>query len=225
MIRQERLNLKSLGKLKALGIKALDDLDATGQELAIFLEGYVKNHPESKDWPQWKTRKINHVLFALLCHQTADHCSFCDGYPMTDDMTSETIEHFRPKSGPHARPDLRLTWDNLFACCSGCQNAKRDQWADALLKPDEPDYSFNRYFSCQFTTGKLVPKRRLPEADRIRAEKTIQLYDLNRYATRRLDLFLHQPWYGNTVPLNKKPFRCWMEALEGAKQTDGETPL
>lgn len=225
MIRQERLNLETLEKLSALRIKGLDDLDATGHELATFLESYVKNHPDSKDWPQWKTRKINHVLFALLCHQTADHCSFCDGYPMTDDMTSETIEHFRPKSGPHARPDLRLTWENLFACCSGCQNAKRDLWHEALLKPDESDYSFDRYFSCAFTTGKLTPKRRLPEADRVRAEKSIQLYDLNRYAARRLDLFLHRPYFGLKVPLNKQPFRYWMEALDKTKPAAGETTL
>ena len=142
---------------------------------------------------------------------------------MADDMTSETIEHFRPKSGPHARPDLRLKWDNLFACCSGCQNAKRDQWDEALLKPDEPDYSFSRYFSCEFTTGKLVPKRRLPETDRIRAEITIRLYDLNRCAPRRLDMFLNQPWYGTNVPPSKKPFRYWMEALDTTKQAGGST--
>jgi uncharacterized protein (TIGR02646 family) len=225
MIRQERLGLETLGRLNALGIKGLEDLDATGQELATFLGAYTNNYPDSKDWPQWKTRKINHILFALLCHQTADHCSFCDGYPMTDSMTSETIEHFRPKSGPHASPDLRLAWDNLFACCSGCQNAKRDQWDEALLKPDEPGYSFERYFSCEFTTGKLVPKRRLRDEARTRVERTIQLYDLNRYAPRRLDMFLSRPWYGENVPLCKMPFRYWMEALEKTRQTPADTRL
>ncbi len=216
MIRQSRLNLETLGKLNSLGIQGVDDLDATGLELAAFLETYLQNHPDSKDWPRWENRKINQILFALLCHQTSDHCSFCDGYPMTDDMTSETIEHFRPKSGPYSRPDLRLAWDNLFACCSGCQNAKRDTWDDALLKPDALDYEFHRYFSCEFTTGKLVPKRRLNEANRIRAEKTIKIYDLNRYSSRRLDLVQIHPWYGENVPLHKKPFRYWIEALEAS---------
>jgi uncharacterized protein (TIGR02646 family) len=219
MIKLNRIKLKELGELGNCIVTdpALAGLNATGKELLTFLNDYVAAHPESDGWPQWKNRKTNHILFAILVHQTQDHCSMCDGYKMKDAMTAETIEHFRPKAGDHGRPDLRLTWENLFACCSGCQSAKGSQWNEHLLKPDDADYEFSRYFSCEFTTGKIVPKRRNPLILKKRAAETIRIYKLDRHRDVRSDMVLHDPYYGPTVPTDKKPFRYWVVELEQAR--------
>ena len=219
MMPQQRLNLEELGPLNQTGVVELSGISASGSELAAFLRAQTES-PTSEGWPGFRGQTVNKVLFPLLCRQTQDHCSFCDGHPMTDAMTNETIEHFQPKSGPHARPELRLSWENLYACCSGCQTAKREKWDDALLRPDAPDYSFRRYFSCEFTTGRIVPRRRAPAEDRRKAQVTIDLYDLNRYAGQRLEMFTNHPYYGASVPLEKKPFRYWAQAVNRAKGKD-----
>jgi uncharacterized protein (TIGR02646 family) len=219
MMPQQRLKLEELGPLEETGCEALTGVSADGAELAAFLNAQTES-PTSEGWPSFRGQTVNKVLFPLLCSQTQDHCSFCDGHPMTDAMTSETIEHFCPKSGPHARPELRLVWENLYACCSGCQTAKREKWDPALLRPDEPGYSFRRYFSCEFTTGRIVPRRRASASDRHRAQVTIDLYDLNRCAGHRRDMFTLHPMYGQTVPLEKKPFRYWAEAVDRTKAAE-----
>ena len=42
------------------------------------------------------------------------------------------IDHFRPWRGPHARPDLKSTYANLYWSCSECNSNKGDKWPDAI---------------------------------------------------------------------------------------------
>ena len=76
---------------------------------------------------------------------TQRHCAFCDG-PLGIE-SRETVEHFRPKS---KFPELAFAWENLFPCCDVCQSHKGERFDLHLLKPDDDDYHFERYFVVNF---------------------------------------------------------------------------
>lgn len=117
---------------------------------------------------------------------TQDHCSFCDAFPV-EAASQDSIEHFRPKS---AFPAMAYDWDNLFYCCSKCQQSKLDQWDDLLLKPDSEAYlqeGFEAHFEVDLATGELVA---ITEA----AETTIHLYGLNGSNRPRYRLIELRKW-------------------------------
>lgn len=39
------------------------------------------------------------------------------------------IEHYHPRNGPYARPDLENVYANLYWTCSECNGNKADQWS------------------------------------------------------------------------------------------------
>ncbi|MGL4398356.1 MAG: hypothetical protein ACRCXD_00685 [Luteolibacter sp.] len=122
---------------------------------------------------------MNHILLDEgLRDQTQEHCSYCDMTPICPPGT-ETIDHYRPKSGPAGRLDLAYDWANLFYCCNYCQGKKLDQFEDALLKPDEVGYEFETYFQWEVATGRLMPNEVASPDDRYRAERTIEIFKLN----------------------------------------------
>ncbi len=106
-----------------------------------------------------------------------DHCAFCDGYPLGT-FARQTIEHFRPVS---QFPRLAYTWANLFICCDRCQASKRERFNRLLLKPDTPDYRFERYFVVNYRTGEIEVNPGAPEQDQQRAQFTIEVYALNEH--------------------------------------------
>src|SRR5690349_9976779 len=71
-------------------------------------------------------------------------------------------------------------WENLFLSCWACNAAKREQWDEALLRPDVSDFRFERYFEYRFDTGEIGPNQAAPEIDQSRARSTIAILDLNR---------------------------------------------
>jgi len=105
---------------------------------------------------------------------TQAHCAFCDGPVGVE--SRETVEHFRPKS---RFPELAYQWENLFPCCDMCQSKKLERFDPALLKPDEADYAFERYFVANYLTGKVEPLPGLDDTTKKRAEVTIAMYGLN----------------------------------------------
>jgi uncharacterized protein (TIGR02646 family) len=109
---------------------------------------------------------------------TAGRCSYCDGHPL-DATGAEAVDHFRPKSHPDFY-ELVCTWTNLFLTCTACNHAKREQWDDALLRPDELDFRFERYFEYRFDCGKLEPAAAASSEEQHRAGRTIDIFDLNR---------------------------------------------
>lgn len=130
------------------------------------------------DWPQHEKRKLNHILLDEgLRAQTQGHCSYCDMTPICP-PGRETIDHFRPKSGPNGRLDLGYEWANLFYCCDHCQQMKDDKYEEALLKPDEQEYAFDIYFQWDFATGELHPNEAAPTEIQLRAVRTIEILKL-----------------------------------------------
>ncbi|MEQ1571074.1 MAG: retron system putative HNH endonuclease [Myxococcota bacterium] len=122
-------------------------------------------------WPA----QVNRRLLPTLMAMTSEHCAYCDGWPL--DVTGEpTIDHFRPKS---EHPDHAYRWANLFPACERCQRAKGSRWEIQLLKPDEPDYTFDRYFRYVYATGRIEPNPQASPEDQQRAARTVALFDLN----------------------------------------------
>lgn len=128
---------------------------------------------------QWR-RSLFQAVRDALGLMTDGHCSYCDASPDAIDATGdETIDHFCPKGRPEFY-ELVCAWTNLFLACSACNHAKREQWDEALLRPDVPDFRFERYFEYRFESGQLRPSAAASPEDQARARRTIEIFDLNR---------------------------------------------
>jgi len=132
-------------------------------------------------WPKRGGLSLLEVVREALVVMTAGHCSYCDGHPL-DATGVETVDHFRPKSRPEFY-ELVCTWTNLFLTCTACNQAKREQWDDALLRPDDLEYRFERYFEYRADSGKLEPAATASPEEQQRAQRTIDIFDLNRAGT------------------------------------------
>ena len=170
-------------------------------------------------WPQYQKKKLNQHLLPILSQMTADHCSYCDGFPMgveSEDndqirgvMTARTIDHFRPKE---TFPEKAFAWNNLFLCCSACQETKGTQFEEALLAPDHPDYQFEDFFLVNFHTGDIDINPFAPEENRNRARITLKILKLNEgyLPTYRRNILEDQAQ--NQRPINERPYRFMFSA-------------
>lgn len=155
----------------------------------------------------WYSQKCYRDTRDALLVNTQYHCAFCDGFVGNEGR--QTLEHFRPKS---QYPDLAFCWDNLFPCCDVCQSAKGEKYIDLLLKPDALDYHFDDYFICNFADGALSPAPEISAQARLRAENTLELYQLNspsRKVARRRELqkFLA---VGDAMHIDEFPYRYFL---------------
>ena len=160
-------------------------------------------------WHELDREPVNHKLLPVLKEQVQDHCSFCDVFPVSP-PSNPTIEHFRPK---RRFPREAYRWENLYYCCDHCQQ-RGDDFDEAMLRPDGDDYSFERYFRWDFTTGTLEVNEQATPEDQNRAEKTRQAYRLNighpllrRQASYRRSRMPDEP-------LDSFPYRDFVEPLE-----------
>jgi len=133
------------------------------------------NPQASFHWHEVDGEKVNHKLLPALKAQVQDHCSFCDLFPVSP-PSNPTVEHFRPKT---RFPREAYQWENLYYCCDYCQG-KGEDFDEALLRPDAEDYSFEKFFRWDFTTGELMVNEQTSPPDQHRAQKTIELYRLNQ---------------------------------------------
>jgi len=145
-------------------------------------EKYAKNRQANPNfrfqWPQREGTSLGAIARQALHEMTAGRCSYCDAYPFQH-VGPECIDHFRPKSRVEFYP-LVCQWENLFLSCAACNHAKQDDWEATLLRPDEPDFDFARYFLYQSDSGELHPNPAAPATDQLRAADTIRIFDLNR---------------------------------------------
>ncbi len=173
-----------------------------GRWTAHFQARKAKNPSASFYWPalpaaerRHRRERLNHRLLEVLQTQTLYCCSFCSRRP----VEKKSIEHFLPKS---KHPHQAYAWDNLFYCCSTCQDRKLERHHPRLLKPDAPDYSFDRYFIWDFDTGKLQPNPGACQEDRLRARMTICLYNLNA-PTHRIQRLKNRRDYKQEHPIEE----------------------
>ena len=136
-----------------------------------------------------KRINIKKKLMPSLLKMTANHCAFCDYYPLTSDFFHPSIEHFYPKC-IDKYPEKAYEWENLFPSCNGCTEKKDNDFNLDLLKPDDVNYSFERYFEVT-GDGKLCPSK-IADKDSIdRAKITIKIYQFN---TRGMLLSERKKW-------------------------------
>lgn len=125
---------------------------------------------------RWRTDVYDAVCDALRAMTNA-HCSYCDG-DLRPATVAEEIDHFRPRSNPEFF-ELICDWHNLFLVCSPCNKNKGHRWHSDLLRPDDWDYAFGRYFDYDFQRHQIVPRADASPPDQDRARITIDLLRLN----------------------------------------------
>jgi uncharacterized protein (TIGR02646 family) len=141
---------------------------------ASYVAGRATNPKHRFDWQASLYDEVKQALGEM----TQMRCAYCDG-DLRAGPVQEEIDHFRPKSQPEFYA-LVCAWDNLFLVCGPCNKAKGNRWELHLLKPDEIDYDFARYFSYSPRTGELEPNPGASEQDIERARVTIKMLGLNR---------------------------------------------
>ena len=151
------------------------------------------------DWPRVNGQRVSEQLIFILEQQTQFHCSYCDGgYRLRG-----TIDHFKPKSDTRFIQHA-FDWNNLYVACKDCQDFKRSKYDDVLLRPDDPDFHFEKYFEYDFWRHEIHPQKLASLEDQHRAQITIDVLYLNhpkRCETRRAQCELSR----NTM-LNDKDF-------------------
>ncbi len=139
-------------------------------------------------------------ILEILMLMTQEHCSFCDGFPISN--TGDAIEHFKPSS---VYPELAYQWENLYYICPKCNGAKGNRFDVKILRPDEITYSFEKYFSYNAKDAKLEPAFDISDEDKAKAEETIKIYKLNRKKNiterrRMIKIFIREKHERNDFP-------------------------
>ena len=95
------------------------------------------------------------------------------------------IDHFRKKD---QFPSLTFDWDNLLVSCNDEDYGGKHKDNTHKVKPEDYEHivnpvleDFNDYVDISLT-GKMFPKSSLTEGQRLRAEKTIKVFNLNNGA-------------------------------------------
>lgn len=152
----------------------------------IYGERYEKNRLNNPSfefqWPILKGKKLNHYLLPLLTAMTNYHCSYCDGAALK--KGENTIDHFYPKSLPEFYLKV-CQWENLYIACNSCQISKGNQSTELLLRPDEIDYDFNKYFVYDYEEHYISSNPLSTIVEQNRAKETIKILDLNHLGMRK----------------------------------------
>lgn len=168
-----------------------------------------RNPGFSFQWPTYNSQTINIILEPLLAKLTNDHCSFCDNFPIR--TKEDSIDHFKPRSRP-AYYELVCHWNNLYYCCQNCQQYKREQYNQFLLRPDDVNYFFETYFIYTFTSHEINTNPALPDNLKRKAEATLKIFGLNEIghiAARRISLerYESKKALGKIIEINDFPYR------------------
>ncbi|MEM9365053.1 MAG: hypothetical protein AAGD07_03585 [Planctomycetota bacterium] len=168
-----------------------------------------KNPSAKFVWYKWKRKSSREWLLPALRELNQEHCCFCDAAPLPG-VSAEPIEHFRPKSDSRFY-DLAYTWPNLFYACEACQSSKLNRWDDRLIAPDETDYTFERYFAFDFSTGAISPNPHASIDEKDRARETIHLFGLDSEIRRRRRRETLRKWQNSNLrDIDDFPYRDFL---------------
>ena len=163
----EKIRRKPLSEIPTL--RALhENWELWGIEFQTFLES---NQQQGIAF-SWRSG-IYKELRDQLCRMTNGHCSFCDGYPIGA-QSKETIEHYYPKA---QFPLQAYQWENHYYCCDQCQSESNKLAFQPTLRPDDPAYSFDRFFYYDAQTGEVMVMENVVDPEM----KELALAFLKRY--------------------------------------------
>ncbi|MDZ7898588.1 MAG: HNH endonuclease [Arcicella sp.] len=134
-------------------------------------------------------------IFEALSILTAEHCSYCDKYPLDERAKSDVqIDHFKPISKLEFRI-LAYEWMNLYLACGGCNKSKLAQYSDLIIRPDDEDYDPLDYFFFDIETAEILVNKASGNYYIQKAEKTIEVFKLNhksiiKFRKRAIENFL-----------------------------------
>jgi uncharacterized protein (TIGR02646 family) len=164
-----------------------------------------KNQTHSFSWKQSEGVRVNKQILPQLQGMSEGHCHYCDGYP--PGISDDTSDHFKPKGYP-AYFHLVYEWNNLFLACADCQRHKMELFDEKLLRPDDADFDFSRYFFYNYRNHEIEIRSNLSAVESERAGVTISIFgfnDANRQITRR---HAWERWIGNQKKdVSDFPFR------------------
>jgi len=142
-----------------------------------FKKKKEQNPSHTFSWKQFKNQKVNHHILPDLEKMADNHCHYCDDFPPV--RGDQSIDHFKPKGNP-AFYHLVYQWENLYQACKHCQDCKRELFEENLIRPDAPDYSFERYFTFKFRTFEIEILPGLTGEDLERATASIRIFGFNQ---------------------------------------------
>lgn len=179
----------------------------------VYGELYAQNRAKKPSfefqWPQIEGKKLNQHLLPKLMAMTDDHCSYCDGFPLK--RGDDTIDHFHPKTRSEFYSKV-CDWENLYLSCKHCQDSKGSQYEVELLRPDELDFHFNRYFIYDYIEHTISPNPLASMEEQYRAEKTIEIFDLKHKSLCISRRHAYQRYTGDSNPvLSDYNFRFMFE--------------
>jgi uncharacterized protein (TIGR02646 family) len=163
------------------------------------------------NWHQHNGQQVNHTILPALKLQVQDHCSFCDHFPVSP-PSDDTIEHFQPKAD---FPLDAFKWTNLYYCCRFCQK-KEGPFSSSVLRPDEPDYDFDRYFFWDFTQGTIEVNKDASPEDQTSAEATRTYFRLNEGHPTLRKMQFHRRMKCLDDPLDDFPYRNYLGGTPAA---------
>ncbi|MCP9763304.1 HNH endonuclease [Lacihabitans soyangensis] len=176
-------------------------------------EKYSKNKSLSNSHVfQWRTIngvKINSKLIPILLKMSDNHCHYCDKFPLGEgDLT---IDHFCPKSLPEFYT-IAYKWENLFLSCNHCQMCKMENFDPVLLRPDDQNYKFQKYFIYNYSTHKLEPNPQLSPFESVNAQKTIEIFNFNHPSMQTMRRHAYERFQNDSIKnLLDYPFRFIFE--------------
>jgi uncharacterized protein (TIGR02646 family) len=130
---------------------------------------WTKSWVDSTSTSRWAPDRVRLAIVEATKLDTDSHCSYCDRWS----EHPSTIDHFKPKARDQF-PQLVLSWENLYLCCSSCQ--QRTAFDPDVLRPDQEDYDFDRYFRWNPTNGHIEARVGIEE---LRAQQTIDHFGWN----------------------------------------------
>lgn len=129
-------------------------------------EWFDENKPTSLFSDEEKYRVLEELLKG-----SENHCAYTD---MVSSLDSFAIIEISPK-----KIHTKTNWNNLFPVINLIPAIIKADYDARAIRPDEDEYSFDKYFFIDYASGLLSPNPSLPKELQERAVVTINIFSLN----------------------------------------------
>jgi len=140
-------------------------------------------------WGSHQYKNNSEHIVEALSPISQNHCFYCDVNRLVYGVMRPEIDHFCPKTN---RPIKAYYYQNLFLCCSTCNGYKLTKYnRKALLKFDDPYYTFDKYYFLDFDSGEVRVRKDVSWTEQKQARYTLFVLGINKDArpvTRRKEL-------------------------------------